>query len=104
MLNVLLWRMYSLPILLTFRLPSFFCDHWRRLGKNIGWANQNIGGGKRGLKSYKCMGDSQLLGGTCRAAPPPKSMPMFVTSANFTGGPPCLLILLYWRSAHSGLL
>jgi len=42
--------------------------HWRRLVKNILWANQNIGcanqniGEKKVLKSYKCMGVSQLLG------------------------------------------
>jgi len=35
--------------------------HWRRLVKNIGWANQNIGGQKV-LKSDKRMGVSQLLG------------------------------------------
>src|SRR6218665_3129663 len=42
--------------------------HWRRLGKNIGWANQNIGGQKV-VKSDKYMGDSQLLGARARAAP-----------------------------------
>src|SRR6218665_2941277 len=43
--------------------------HWRRLVKNIGWANQNIGGQKV-VKSDKCMGVSQLLGGTCPGCPP----------------------------------
>ena len=36
--------------------------HWRRLVKNIGWGNQNIGGQKV-VKSDKCMGVSQLLEG-----------------------------------------
>jgi len=36
--------------------------HWHRLVKNIGWANQNIGGQKV-VKGDKCMGVSQLLGG-----------------------------------------
>jgi len=44
--------------------------HWRRLVKNIGWANQNIEGQKV-VKSDKCMGVSQLLGGC-----PPKFTPM----------------------------
>jgi len=35
--------------------------HWRRLVKNIGWANQNIEGQKM-VKSDKYMGVSQLLG------------------------------------------
>ena len=43
--------------------------HWRRLGKNTGWANQNIGGEQKVVKSDKCMGDSQLLGARARAAP-----------------------------------
>jgi len=41
----------------------------RQYVKNIGWANQNIGGQKM-VKSDKCMGDSQLLGGTCPGCPP----------------------------------
>src|SRR6218665_2386725 len=48
--------------------------HWRRLVKNIGWANQNIGREKV-VKIDKCMGVSQLLGGTCPRCPP-KSTPM----------------------------
>src|SRR6218665_2767255 len=56
----------------------FDISHWRRLVKNIGWANQNIGGQKM-VKSDKCMGISQLLGGTCPGCPP-KSVPM--TSVN----------------------
>jgi len=28
----------------------FADDHWRRLVKNIGWANQNIGGAEVGEK------------------------------------------------------
>jgi len=47
-------------------------DHWRRLVKNIGWANQNIGG--KVITSDKCMGVSQLLGARARASP--KSTPM----------------------------
>ena len=43
-------------------------DHWRRLFKNIGWSNQNIGGQKV-VKSDKCMGISQLWGAHARAAP-----------------------------------
>jgi len=39
----------------------------RRLGKNIEWANQNIGG--KVLKSDKCMGVSLLLGARARGAP-----------------------------------
>ena len=42
--------------------------HWRRLVKNIGWANQNIGGTKGG-KRNKCMGIYHLLGARARAAP-----------------------------------
>ena len=49
--------------------------HWRRLVKNIGWANQNIGE-QMVVKSDKCMGVSQLLVASARAAPPPKSTPM----------------------------
>ena len=45
----------------------------RRLDKNIGWANQNVG--EQVVKSEKCMGFSQLLGACARAAPP-KSTPM----------------------------
>src|SRR6218665_3616275 len=46
--------------------------HWRRLVKNIGWANQNIGV-QKAVKSDKCMGISRLLGGTCPGCPlPPK--------------------------------
>ena len=41
--------------------------HWRRLVKNIEWANQNIGRQKL-VKSDKCMGISQLLGARVRAA------------------------------------
>src|SRR6218665_2863546 len=44
------------------------CDvYWRRLVKNIGWANQNIWG--KVIKSAKCMGFSQLLGGKCPGCP-----------------------------------
>jgi len=42
--------------------------HWRRLVKNTGWANQNFEG-KKGGKNDKCMGVSQLLGGTCLGCP-----------------------------------
>ena len=42
--------------------------HWRRLVKNIGWANQNIGE-KKVVKSDKFIGVSQLLGARARAAP-----------------------------------
>jgi len=48
-------------------LVGYMCTchaHWRRLVKNIGWANQNIGGTKGG-KSHKCMGVYQRA----RAAP-----------------------------------
>ena len=45
-----------------------FAVHWRRLDKNSGWANQNIGGQKV-VKSEKCMGVSQLLGARAPAAP-----------------------------------
>jgi len=41
--------------------------HWRRLVRNIGSANQNIGG--KGGKSDKCMSVPQLLGVRARAAP-----------------------------------
>jgi len=43
-------------------------SHLRRLVKNIGWENQNIGR-KKVVKSDKCMGVSQLLGGTCPCCP-----------------------------------
>jgi len=43
--------------------------HWLRFVKNIGWANQNMGGQKV-VKSDKCMGVSQLLGARARPAPP----------------------------------
>ena len=46
--------------------------HWRRLVKNIGWENQNIGGQKV-VKSDKCMGVAQLLVTRARA-PPPQSL------------------------------
>src|SRR6218665_4134854 len=46
--------------------------HWRRLVKNIGWENQNIGG--KVVKNDKYMGVSQLLG--ARSGLPPKSTPM----------------------------
>src|SRR6218665_1338607 len=45
--------------------PSIGRCHWRRLVRNIGWENQNIGGAKGG----KCKGDSQLLGSTCPGCP-----------------------------------
>jgi len=32
------------------RQPYENCAHWRRLVKNIGWANKNIGGGENGGK------------------------------------------------------
>ena len=41
--------------------------HWHRLVKNIGWTNQNIGG--KVTKGDKCIGVSQLLGASARAAP-----------------------------------
>jgi len=43
------------------------CYRWHRFVKNIGWANQNIGG--KVVKSDKCMGVSQLLAARARAAP-----------------------------------
>jgi len=43
-------------------------SHWRRLVKNFGWANQNIGGQKV-VKSDKCMGVFQLLEGKCPGCP-----------------------------------
>src|SRR6218665_157322 len=50
-------------------LPSALSAvHWRKLVKNIGWANQNIGGQKV-VKSDKCIGVSQLLEGTCPGCP-----------------------------------
>ena len=52
---------------------SNITEHWRRLVKNIRWANQNIGG--KVVKSDKCMGDSQLLGGHMTGLPP-QSTPM----------------------------
>jgi len=52
-----------------------YCNHWRRLVKNIGWTNPNIGG-----KGGKSMGDSKLLGGHMHELPP-KSTPMTVTCA-----------------------
>ena len=51
-------------------------SHWRRLVKNIGWADQNIRGQKV-VKSDKCMGVSQLLGARARAASP-KSTPVII--------------------------
>ena len=50
-----------------------YSHHWRKLVKNIGWKNKNIGG-EMGVKSDKCMGISQLLGGT--------SMPMTLSVYN----------------------
>ena|SRR6218665_1077693 len=47
-------------------LPSLI--HRHRIVKNIGWANQNVGG--KVVKSEKCMDVSQLLGGTCLGCPP----------------------------------
>src|SRR6218665_2190502 len=44
-------------------------EHWRRLVKNIGWANQNIGGQKV-VKCDKCTGISQLLGRHVPGLPP----------------------------------
>src|SRR6218665_1163298 len=41
--------------------------HWRRLVRNIGWANQNIWG--KVVQSDKCMGVFQLLGACVRAVP-----------------------------------
>src|SRR6218665_3458732 len=40
--------------------------HW--LVKSSGWANRNMGGQKV-VKSDKCTGASQLLGGTCPGCP-----------------------------------
>src|SRR6218665_3354431 len=48
--------------------------HWRRLVKNIGWANQT-NGGQKVVKSDKCMCVSQLRGALARAASQ-KSTPM----------------------------
>jgi len=42
-------------------------DHWRRLGKNIGWANPNFLEGNA-VKTDKCMGIPRFLG-ACPAAP-----------------------------------
>jgi len=50
-----------------------------RLVKNIGWANQNIGGQKV-VKSDKCMGVSQLLGGMCPGCPPKVYAYVYFTS------------------------
>ena len=47
--------------------------HWRRLVKNSGWANQNLGGQKV-VKRDKCMGISHLLGHV--PGLPPESTPM----------------------------
>jgi len=47
--------------------------YWRRLVKNIGWANQNIGG--KGGKRWKMHGRFSIIGGTCPGCPP-KSTPM----------------------------
>ena len=48
--------------------------HWLRLVKNIGWANQNIGGQKV-VKSDKCMGILNYWKGHMPGLPP-KSTPM----------------------------
>jgi len=47
--------------------------HWRRLVKNTGGANPNIGG-QNVVKTDKCMGDSHILG--ARPGCLPKSTPM----------------------------
>jgi len=52
----------------TADLVLLYDRHWRRLFKNIGWANQNIGE-KKVVKSDKFIGVSQLLGARARAAP-----------------------------------
>src|SRR6218665_1477058 len=44
-------------------------NHWRRLVKNIGRANQNIGWAKGGITG-KCMGVCQLLGELVPGLPP----------------------------------
>src|SRR6218665_269907 len=62
--------------------------HWHRLVKNIGWANQNIGGAEV-IKSDKCMGVSQLLEGTCPGCPP-KSMLNAWAFLNYWGHMPGL--------------
>lgn len=46
---------------------TYACIHWRELVKNIVGANQNFGE-QNLIKSKKCMGDSQILGGA-QAAP-----------------------------------
>src|SRR6218665_3236731 len=55
--------------------------HWRRLVNNIGCTGQTkiLGGGQEMVKSDKCMGVSQLLGGTCPGWSP-KSTPMMIMS------------------------
>ena len=73
-------RCYKYPVIIgvlfVTPIPLRWCHrpissiHWRRLVKNIGWANQNIGGGQKVVKSDKCMGVSQLSGARSRAAPP----------------------------------
>ena len=55
--------------IVAIRVVSDCNKHWRILVKNIGWANQNLGGGAKVAKSDKCMGVSQLLGARARAAP-----------------------------------
>ena len=67
-----LLRCFKVRISELLLITSGYFHHWHRLVKNIGWENQNIEGQKV-VKSDKCMGVSQLLGGPdC----PPKSMPM----------------------------
>ena len=44
----------------TITIRLWWMVHWRRLDKNIEWANQNIEGQKV-VKSDKCMGDSKLF-------------------------------------------
>src|SRR6218665_3035140 len=70
-LHAYIQNMYAYTIFNTYMYAniSWRPHHWRRLVKNIGWANQNIGGQKM-VKSDKCMGDSQLLGSTCPGCPP----------------------------------
>jgi len=52
---------------------SKFVRHWRRLDKHIGKATPTIGR-QNVVKSDKCVGDSQILGGA--SGLPPKSTPM----------------------------
>jgi len=54
--------------------------HWHRLVKNIGWANQNIGGQKveKGINAWAFLNYWGHLPGL-----PPKSMPMLTCTLYF---------------------